>query len=401
MHDYAGIVGEDTVEHAYELGRKLRGLRVLHLNATAFGGGVAELLYTLVPLMRDVGLEADWKTIEGSDDFFTITKLMHNSLQGMDLMLTPQMREIYLAQNKVNASRLQESYDYVIVHDPQPLALISFLQPERRKGRWIWRCHLDTTDANGQLWDFLAGFIRLYDSTIFTMRQYARESLDSADVAVITPSIDPLSPKNQPLEHDVIQSVIGKYNIDRRRPFMLQVSRFDPWKDPLGVIDAYRIAKKDVPELQLVMLASMASDDPEGWHYYEKTARHADGDPDIHMLTNMEGIGNLEVNAFQRSAGVVVQKSIREGFGLVVTEALWKQQPVVATPAGGIVLQVLNNETGFLVSSTEECAEKVAYLVQHPEEGKRMGEAGLEYIRHKFLSPRNLTDYLQLLDDLA
>jgi len=400
LRDYAKIVGEEVVEHAFDLGRKLKGARLLHINATAFGGGVAELLYTLVPLMRDVGLDAEWKTIEGGDDFFTITKLIHNGLQGMDLLLTPQMKEIYLSQNEVNASRLSSEYDFVIVHDPQPLALRSFLD-RKPKGRWIWRCHIDTTCANRQLWDFLIPYIKGYDATIFTRREYVGAGLESVPISVIAPSIDPLSPKNQTIEHDVIHTVVGKYNVDRRRPFLLQVSRFDPWKDPLGVIDVYRMAKEKVPELQLVMLASMASDDPEGWHYYEKTARHAEGDPDVHMLTNMEGIGNLEVNAFQRAAGVVMQKSIREGFGLVVTEALWKQKAVVASPVGGIVLQIVNNETGFLVSSTEESAEKIVYLLQNPEVAARVGEAGLEYIRHKFLSPRNLTDYLQLLVDLS
>lgn len=400
LADYQDIVGFEEIEHARDLARPLKGARVLHINATAFGGGVAELLYTIVPLMRDVGLEAEWTTIESSDDFFAITKIMHNALQGMELPITEQMKEIYLSHNDANARRIEAEYDFVIVHDPQPLALLSFLPDDRRKGKWIWRCHLDLTTAYEPLWEFMLPYVKLYDASIFTMKQFVKPGLESMPVAVIPPSIDPLSPKNQSLDDQTVQSVISKHNVDRRRPYILQVSRFDPWKDPLGVVDVYRLAKEQVPELQLVMISAMASDDPEGWHYYEKTRRHAGDDPDVHILTNMEGIGNIEVNAFQRAAGVVMQKSLREGFGLVVTEALWKGKPVVASPVGGIVLQIVDGEGGFLASSAEECAERAVYLLQNPDVAERMGKTGCEYISHRFLSPRNVIDYLSLLNSL-
>lgn len=401
LDDYRDIVGQETVDRARELARPLRGARVLHINATAFGGGVAELLYALIPLMRDVGLTADWCTIESADEFFTITKLMHNALQGMELPLTEQMKEIYLAQNEVNARLFDDSYDFVIVHDPQPAAMVSYVNPDKRAGKWIWRCHLDMTSADESAWQFLLPHVTRFDAAIFTMREYVPRGLEGLPTFILTPSIDPLSPKNAPLDDTVVQSVISKYNIDRRRPFMMQVSRFDPWKNPLGVIDVFRMTRDRVPELQLVMLSAMASDDPEGWHYYEKTTRHAGGDPDIHILTNTEGIGHIEVNAFQRAAGVVVQRSLREGFGLVVTEGLWKGKPVVASPVGGIVLQVMNGDTGYLVSTAEEAVERAAYLLENPDVSERMGKAAIEHVRRNFLSPRNLINYLQLLHDVS
>lgn len=400
--DYREIVGDEVIAQGRELARPLRGARVLHVNATAFGGGVAELLYTIVPLMRDLGINADWKTIESSDEFFAITKLMHNALQGMELPLTDQMRDIYLSHNEINAHLCETDYDFVVIHDPQPLALLSYIPEYQRGGtKWIWRCHLDMTSAYDPLWRFMVPYINLFDAAVFTMNGYVKAGLDSTPISIIPPSIDPLSPKNQPLDDAMVHSIIGNYHVDRRRPYMLQVSRFDPWKDPLGVVDVFRLTRDRVPGLQLVMLSAMASDDPEGWHYYEKTTRHVGGDPDVHILTNMEGIGNIEVNAFQRGAGVVMQKSLREGFGLVVTEALWKQQPVVASPVGGIVLQVIDGENGFLVSSPEECADRAAYILQNHDVAKKMGQAGSEFVRTRFLSPRNVIDFLKLFNSLA
>lgn len=402
IDDYTDIVGADVVDEARNLAGTLEGARVLHINATAFGGGVAELLYTKVPLMRDLGLDAEWNTIESSDDFFAITKLMHNALQGMELPLTDTMRDIYLSHNEVNANLCEADFDFIVVHDPQPLAMLAYMPEEARsRAKWIWRCHLDLTSAYEPLWQFMLPYIKLYDAVIFTMRDYIKPGLDSVPIAAIPPSIDPLSPKNQPLDDAMVQSIIGRYNTDRRRPYMLQVSRFDPWKDPLGVIDVYRAARERFPGLQLVMLSAMASDDPEGWHYYEKTSRHADDDPDIHMLTNMEGIGNLEVNAFQSGAAVVLQKSLREGFGLVVTEALWKAKPVVASPVGGIAMQIVDGETGFLASELPECVDRIVRVLEDHDLAHRLGAAGREYVRTRFISPRNVIDYLKLFHSLA
>ncbi|MDI6716519.1 MAG: glycosyltransferase [Actinomycetota bacterium] len=401
LKNYEDIVDEEIIEKIRRLGGEMKGLRVLNLSSTAFGGGVAELLYTLVPLMRDVGLIADWQIIRGSEDFFTVTKLFHNALQGMELIATPEMIDTYLTNNRNNADMFSGEYDIVMVHDPQPAAILSFLEDKGKKtGKWIWRCHIDLTAARPGVWEFLRPYIERYDAAVFTMPQYVKEDLGVGKISIVAPTIDPLSPKNIPIEYDTILNVLNRYNIDIKRPIITQVSRFDPWKDPLGVIDAYRIAKEEVPGTQLLMVASMATDDPEGFHYYEKTSRYANGDPDIHLLSNLEGVGNLEVNAFQRASNVVIQKSLREGFGLVVSEALWKERPVIGGDVGGIPLQVINGKTGFLVSDTEQCGKKAALLLKNPEMAREMGIYGKEHVRKNFLSPRQLADYMQLFIDL-
>ncbi len=399
---YEDIVGEALIERARRLADRLKGAKILHLSSTAFGGGVAELLYTLVPLSRDLGLEVDWKIIYGSDDFFTTTKLFHNALQGMDLIMTKDMVDIYVHQNDYNAEMFQDEYDFVMVHDPQPAAILRLLEDKgRRRGKWVWRCHIDLTEANRAVWEFLKPYIDAYDAAVFTMPQYVKEDLKVEKVKIVAPTIDPLSPKNMDIEDKDIENVLSRYGIDPERPILVQVSRFDPWKDPLGVIDAYRIVKETVPDVQLLMIASMATDDPEGWHYYEKTSRHAAGDRDIHLLSNFEGVGNLEVNAFQRSADVVVQKSIREGFGLVVSEALWKARPVVGGKAGGIPIQIIDGVDGYLIETVEECADRILKLLADGKKREEMGIAGREHVRKNFLSPRQLVDYLELFLELA
>mgnify|MGYP005847209731 CR=1 FL=1 len=399
---YEDIVGGELIERARQLADRLKGSKLLHLSSTAFGGGVAELLYTLVPLSRDLGLGVDWKIIYGSDDFFTTTKLFHNALQGMDLIMTKDMVDIYVHQNDYNAEMFQGEYDFVMVHDPQPAAILRLLEDKgRRRGKWVWRCHIDLTEANRAVWEFLKPYIDAYDAAVFTMPQYVKEDLGVHRVKIVAPTIDPLSPKNMDIEEKDVENVLARYGIDSNRPILVQVSRFDPWKDPLGVIDAYRIVKEKVPEVQLLMIASMATDDPEGWHYYEKTSRHAAGDRDIHLLSNFEGVGNLEVNAFQRSADVVVQKSIREGFGLVVSEALWKGKPVVGGKAGGIPIQIIDGVDGYLIETVEECADRILKLLADGKKREEMGIAGREHVRKNFLSPRQLVDYLELFLELA
>jgi trehalose synthase len=403
LEDYRPIIGDERTEEILRLGDQLRGARVLHVNATAFGGGVAEILGTMVPLMNDAGLDADWQVIKGADDFFNITKAMHNSLQGMYYDWTPEKRETWLDYNRMNAELFDDSYDFVIIHDPQPAAILSFLEQRdgARSGKWIWRCHIDLTDAQPMVWDLLRTYVERYDAAIFTLPDYVKDDLRGPQIFCVPPAIDPLSPKNMPLPAETVDQILERYSVDPRRPMMTQISRFDPWKDPLGVIDVYRAVKAEVPDLQLVMVASMASDDPEAWDWYERTVRRAGEDYEIHVLSNLQGVGNLEVNAFQRAAKVVVQKSVREGFGLVVSEALWKARPVVAGNVGGIPLQIVNGKTGFLVNSTEECTEKVLFLLRNEEEAARMGETGVEYVRDNFLMTRYLRDYLRIFCQLS
>jgi len=394
LKNYAKIIGEKEIKNIQALADKLAGKSVVHVSSTAFGGGVAEMLHRIVPLMKDVGLEAEWKIIRGEKEFFDVTKSFHNALQGMETELTSDMKRTYIRYNELNASLLDLDYDYVVVHDPQPLALIDH-QPKTR-GKWIWRCHIDLSQPNQKFWSFLEPFLDNYSAYIFTAKEYVKSPLETKKVALITPSIDPLSDKSKPLPENQILSVLERYNVDPENPLVNQVARFDPWKDPMGVIDTYREVKKKLPKLQLLLISSMATDDPEGWLYFERTARHAGEDSDIHLLTDLKGVGNLEVNAFQSASDVALLKSIREGFGLTVTESLWKEVPVVGGNVGGIPLQIIDGETGFLVNSVEEAAEKTLYLLEHPEEAKKMGKKGKEHVKENFLVTKHLKKYLEL-----
>jgi trehalose synthase len=397
LADYAPIVGEEVIAQIEGLTEPLKGARVVHVNATAFGGGVAEMLVTLVPLMRDVGLDAEWQVIQGEDEFFNVTKACHNGLQGMDIPFTDEMKAVWRRYNQLNADRFEGQYDFVVIHDPQPAGLLHYCGGKGGK-HWAWRCHIDTSHPNPAYWDFFAPYISEYEAGIFTMEQYVGPGVALQHSAFITPTIDPLSPKNVPMVLEDAQEIVGRFGVDVNRPLVTQVSRFDPWKDPLGVIDAYRIVKAHLPGVQLALVGSMASDDPEGWYYLDKTIRHAGEDDDIIILHNFHGVGGLEVGAFQTASDVIVQKSTREGFGLVVTEGLWKEKPVVGGNAGGIPLQVLDGQTGFLVDSVEECGDRVLYLLQRPEEAARMGAAAREHVRQNFLSTRHLTEYLKLFN---
>jgi trehalose synthase len=398
LDEYAQVVGEAEIEEIKGFAEGLVGKSVCHINSTSFGGGVAEILHRMVPLMRDVGLNAEWRVIEGSDDFFRVTKAFHNGLQGMNIPLTGDMRRTYLSLNKKNAEEPNLDHDLIVVHDCQPAAIVNYLQI--RRGKWIWRCHIDLSHPNQQFIEFITPFVLKYDSLIFTMERFVQKPLKLAKTFIVPPSIDPLSVKNKPLPERLILSILDKYDVKAENPIVTQVARFDPWKDPLGVIDVYRMVKKKVADVQLLLIASMAKDDPEGWIYYEKTARHAEEDYDIHLLSDLNGVGNVEVNAFQRASDVVLQKSIREGFGLSVTEALWKGVPVVGGNVGGIPLQIINGETGFLIGSVEEAAEKTLYLLEHLHEAKEMGRKGREHVLKNFLITRHLKDYLRLFSSI-
>ena len=399
LESYRAVVGDTLIDEILDLASELKGTRVVHINATAFGGGVAELLQTLVPLMSDVGLLAEWQVINGEAEFFSVTKSFHNGLQGKDLPLTPEMKAVWERYNIRNAEAFEGDYDVAVVHDPQPAGMRHYRSNGTAR-RWVWRSHIDTSHPNRSFWEFMVPFLAGYEAAIFSMMDYVGEGVEFPELAVMHPSIDPLSRKNRPMSRSRARRVCRGLGVNTDRPVITQVSRYDPWKDPLGVIDAYRIVKKSVPEAQLVLMASMANDDPEGWHYLERTQERAAEDPDIHLLSFQRN-NDLEVNALQTYCDVVIQKSVREGFGLVVAEAMWKEQAVVGGAVGGIPLQITDGETGFLVESVEECAEKAIYLLRNREKAREMGARAKEHVRRNFLVPRNLRDYLQLFKRLS
>ncbi len=398
LADYTHICGRELIAEIAELAEPLKGQRVVHISATAFGGGVSEILYALVPLMRDVGLDCEWQVIYGREEFFNATKLMHNALQGAPHDLDEAQWATWQRYNEMNARELSDGWDVCLVHDPQPAALFG-LVPEKAKG-WVWRCHIDLSTPNERTIAGLLPYIERYPASLFHMADYVPLGMRGR-VHVVPPAIDPLTPKNMALSPEDGAFVCGQFGIDVDRPLMVQVSRFDPWKDPLGVIDAYRIVKGQMPELQLALVGSMASDDPEGWDFFNATIAHADGDPDIHILNNFNNVGAIEVNAFQSHADVVVQKSTREGFGLTVAEAIWKARPFIGGNVGGIPLQIEDGVTGYLVSSPEQCAERVLDVLRDPALGKFLGRRGKEHVRTHFLMPRYLRDYLRIFNELA
>jgi trehalose synthase len=396
--DYVEVIGEPEYEALRALAASVVGTRVRHVNATAYGGGVAEILQNLVPLLRDVGVDASWSVLDAPAPFYDVTKKLHNSLQGMAIDVTDEEKRLYLDVQRQNAAELGEA-DVILAHDPQAVALRHY-SPNSR-ARWTWRCHIDTTTAYEPSWALLRPYVEEHDAAIFTMPQFVRADLRLAKILIQKPTIDPNSPKNRRLPDAEAREAVSKFGVDPDRPILLQVSRFDPWKDPLGVIDAYRLVKAEVPSVQLVMIGSLADDDPEGMEYLRRTQAHAGDDPDVKLLTNLDGVKDREVNAFQCVATVVVQKSLREGFGLVVAEALWKGVPVVGGAVGGIPTQIIEGETGFLVSSVEDCAKRCLQLIGDPVLRTRMGEVGREHVRKHFLITRDLRDQLELARDLT
>jgi len=402
LTDYRSIIRRELYDEIVGLAERLEGRRVLHVSATSFGGGVAEILYTLVPLMRDVGIETEWDIMFGAEQFFNVTKGFHNALQGAEYELTVEGRAIYEEYNRQSAEAIQkagEEWDILFVHDPQPALIKHFSGGLSPKTKWIWRCHPDLSTPNRQVLDYLVPYIADYDAQIYTMQEYTPPDVELPGVTLIPPAIDPLSPKNMALSREDATYIVGQFGVDVERPYLLQVSRFDPWKDPLGVIDVYRSVKEEIPEVQLVLIGSMAHDDPEGWDYWHKTVNYADGDPDIFLFSNLTNVGSIEVNAFQSSADVVIQKSIREGFGLVVTEALWKARPLVAGRVGGIPMQV-DAGGGILIDTIPEAAAACTKILKDPDFARQMGRHGKEHVREHYLTPRLLRDDLLLFAKL-
>ncbi len=391
LNDYTPIVGEEVVSQLYRLAERLKGRRFVHINSTAVGGGVAEMLARAIPLLNQLGLETTWEVIMGDPFFFEVTKAFHNGLQGFRVQLTPSMLEHYRQVNLENAKRFAWEADVVMVHDPQPASLIEVLRPQAR--RWVWRCHVDVSRPHLPVWRFLRKIVRQYDASVFSMPQFA-QNLPHPQY-LIHPSIDPLSEKNRELTEKEIQTVLYRLGIEKDKPLILQISRFDSFKNPVGVIQAFRLVRRHTP-CKLVLAGGEATDDPEGPAILAQVQEAAHGDPDIQVLL-LPPDAHHEVNALQRAADLIVQKSTREGFGLTVTEAMWKGKPVIGGAVGGIVLQLRDYHTGFLVQSPEGCAFRIRYLLHRPQLAHRMGQMAREFVRLHFLITRHLRDYLTLL----
>ncbi len=396
IEKYAEFIGEGTLRELESLAKTLKGIRVLHVNSTKRGGGVAEILNRMVPLMRELGIDTDWKVIKGDPDFFRVTKKMHNLLHmPSEEGINHQDVIVYMKQTYENVSLVDtDSYDVVFIHDPQPLGLIV----KKRKGqKWVWRCHIDVSTPEKETWKFVEMFVNGYDGSIFHIPEFVREGVQ-IPTFVIPPSIDPLHDKNIELDEEFVSGVLERFGIDPKRPIVIQVSRFDRLKDPTGVIQAYRMVKKRY-DCQLVLAGSYADDDPEGEEVYREVLEVSGDDDDIHIL-NLPPDSHREINALQRSADVVVQKSLREGFGLVVAEGMWKGKPVVGGNVGGIRRQIINGVTGYLVNSVEGTAFRIKQLLANPEGRAAMGRNARERVRHSFLITRHIKDYLLVIHNL-
>jgi trehalose synthase len=400
LADYATLATRGLMDEIRALAEPLAGARVLELSATAFGGGVAEIQYTLVPLMQDAGLDVEWRIIRGADEFFAATKTIHNALQGNPQGLTDAQRACFSDFQELNAREIEiDDYDFVVVHDPQPIGVIDYLGGGGAK--WAWRGHIDFSTPNDDVLDFLLPSLRRYDAAIFHLAEYVPNREGLPPCVIWPPAIDPLAPKNMALSPEDAAYIVDQFGIDIGRPLLTQVSRFDPWKDPLGVIDAYRLVKEEAAGVQLALVGSMAHDDPEGMEYWDQTVAYADGDPDIFILSNLNNVGSVEINAFQVHSAAVIQKSIKEGFGLTVSEALWKSRPTVAGNVGGIVTQIENGRTGWLVDSSEDCAAACLEILADPGAARELALAGKEHVRRRFLTPRLLRDRLALFNRLV
>lgn len=392
---YSEVAGQEAIAQLRQLTERLRGMRVVHVNSTRIGGGVAEILEKLVPLTRELGIDVSWETISGNEAFYQCTKGFHNALQGTAVTISEHLLRNYEETNAANAERLRpqlEQADAVFIHDPQPAALLRHCP--NRKGKWIWRCHIDISRPHRPVWKYLRNFVADYDASIFSLAAFAQQ-LPHPEY-LIPPSIDPLSEKNIDLPPEEVDTACRHLGIDPERPILLQVSRFDRFKDPLGVIHAYKLAKKFAPALQLVLAGGGATDDPEGDAVLGEVRQEAAGDLDIHVLL-LPPDAHRTINALQRAADIVVQKSLREGFGLTVTEALWKGKPVIGGDTGGIRLQVVNHHTGFLVNTPEGAALRIRYLLRNPDKAAEMGRKGREFVRENFLITRHLREYLTLI----
>ncbi len=392
LAEYLNLVGKDYIAKIREKARMLQDKSFLHINATKYGGGVAEILKNMVALMEELGLDVSWNVFSAPDSFFEISKKIHNAVQGnRDIKFSQEELKTYLNQGLSIYKELTPDADYVIIHDPQPAPTIKYA--EKTNNYWIWRCHIDSSDPNPQIWDVLKEILPKYDALIFHKKEFAKANVHDF-IYTMPPSINPFAEKNKEMSEKEVKQVISQH-VPVDLPILTQVSRFDPWKDPIGVVDAYRKVRKKI-DCRLVFIGSLADDDPEGKIYLEKLQDYTKGDPKIHIFSNLDGFHDTEVNAFQRGSDIVFQKSLKEGFGLTVAEAMWKKTPVIGGNVGGIQLQITDGEDGFLVDSIEEAAEKCIYLLSHPDEAKKMGENAQKKVKNNFLLVNHLENYLNL-----
>jgi trehalose synthase len=394
IEPYRNVAPRGTVDFLLRLASRVQGRRFVHVNSTREGGGVAEILNRLVPIMRDLGIKTDWEVIEGDSEFYGTTKSFHNALQGMEQVLTDAMLEHYIEVNRVNAERLRLGGDLVLIHDPQPAAMIESRPSE---GKWVWRCHIDLSTPQRRVWTFLRRFVVRYDAAVFSLPAFAQQLPIPQFLAY--PSIDPLSDKNRRMSGKEVKKTLDQLGVPDDKPILLQVSRFDRFKDPIGVINAYRLVKR-YHDVRLVLAGGGAADDPEGAQVLNDVREAAGRDPDVYLL-DLPSNAHLAINALQRAATIVIQKSTREGFGLTVAEAMWKGKPVIGGATGGITVQIVYGVTGYTVNSVEGCAFRIRYLLSNPQLMRRMGEAGREHVRENFLITRHLRDYLSLLAHLT
>ncbi|MFC1538349.1 glycosyltransferase [Candidatus Latescibacterota bacterium] len=398
LEDYRDIIGDEKFYSIYSKMRKLYGKTIININSTYIGGGVAEILSSLVPLQNDVGLESGWRTIHGNPDYYGITKKFHNALQGEKINFSDMKKNLYVQTNEIFSKYTHiKTHDFMVIHDPQPLPLIQFYN---KRQPWIWRCHIDISAPDNNLWNYLKKFILKYDKIIVSSKKYLCSDLP-LDYKIIAPGIDPLTSKNKPIPDTVIEKYLRKYGVPNDKPLLTQISRFDKWKDPVGVVDVFKRVKEKV-DCRLVLCGNMATDDPEGFTIFEKIKDKSKDfvkNNDIILIT---AENNILVNALQRKSSVIIQKSIREGFGLTVTEALWKEKPVVTSNVGGIPLQIQDGENGFLLEPDDNdgFADKIIELLKNPKLGAEMGKVGKEIVRKKFLITRILSDYLDLFNEL-
>ena len=389
LEDYREVSPPGAVDFLYRLSERVRGMSMLNVNSTKCGGGVAEILHRLIPMMNEVGVKARWEVIRGTDEFYASTKALHNALQGTEQAITRKMLDAYVETNRENAKRLLPDADVMLIHDPQPAALVEF----RTGGKWIWRCHIDVSQPIRRVWNFLRQYVVKYDAAIFSLPHFAQRL--PVPQFLIYPSIDPLSDKNRELTEAEIDAHLERLKVPRDRPILLQVSRFDRFKDPVGVISAYRIVKKH-NDCRLVLAGGGAADDPEGRTVLAEVQAAAGEDPDIHVL-ELPPDAHLAINALQRAATIVLQKSTKEGFGLTVAEAMWKGKPVIGGAAGGITAQIIYDVTGYTVNSVEGAAYRIRHLLNDPGVREKMGRDAREYVRQNFLITRHLRDYLTLM----
>ena len=391
LEEYAPLLGEPEVAELRALARPLQGKRVQMVNSTAVGGGVAEILNRLIPLAEELNIDIHWDVMQGGADFFEVTKSFHNALHGGTYVSRAEDFAIFREYNKRNFDLVRQDAEFTIIHDPQPAGLIE--AREGKAGHWIWRCHIDLSRPNSAVWNFLEPYVSQFDGAIFSSPEFSRQL--PVPQYLFYPSIDPLSEKNRELDQGFIGSVLKRFSIDAQRPILTQISRFDRLKDPVGVIRAYRIVKRYF-DCQLVLAGGGASDDPEGAIVLDEVRKEADGDADIHIL-ELPAWAPLEVNALQRASTIVIQKSLREGFGLTVAEALWKRKPVVASAVGGIPTQVIHKHTGLLAHSVEGTAYQIRFLLSHPDIANKLGEQGHKHVKENFLITQNLKNYLALM----